>query len=759
MYRLIQISVNDNDISCLLIDYKNLQKTVLNIKDTLQLIQKGLVSNFIIDGGTIRCQDSQSKSIYVEYHYSDRVTRNKLLKIMTGRIKVNIGGKLYNLPEFSDDKIVRNPQKIIHILAKIKDSNSFVCCDSYGNVFTSSKEDIIKGVRESKGLSNPVKLVNIKITNNNIQAIRGQLFEIQINRNKNSKKQPKNKNINWKYLLRYSKFCDIPGNRMRGYRAWNSMQSGDQFKGTLIDRTFDDYYRNTEYSIIMHGNNKANILGYMVQQANRQFDYHKSIGYLSKYDLEDYICPHIIKIVGSNEKKVIRRVSAEYSILCKQDAWIKHYPRLFKYFDNHRRSDFRPNASEELHLAAMQDFIAYRIKNDSKMREKLKDVKDDIDSVLNQMNYKHVVMLALYIDHLTSKYNDIADSTVLVGQAIALKASLLQDQFRGSEIERLADKISDDIKVIAGFITAENLKLFRNPTYISSQDAWEEHALTDMYGRSKYWAYDLQVATIENKRKLEISQSYKYTPLMAYHNIVKSLVTLSEPLKYQYIDGSGIEWRTIIPADGSEIQLQQSDTNFDINHPLYYNVNSCTQPGFYMIRQGLVILADQTYSSIGNKIGYEFRALILCKRNTRYGLIMDLLYVPLRVNESMMMNDGGMAVDIYIKSYVINQKIYYAVKEGHTCYILSPHETNFNSFEDSRYDLQTQKYSDMNIDRPLIFDYFQQKNHVNTLTVYRGFNYSSQFDSDKSTDDPDVNFFSEIALDSKEIAKHVLKTW
>lgn len=185
------------------------------------------------------------------------------------------------------------------------------------------------------------------------------------------------------------------------------------------------------------------------------------------------------------------------------------------------------------------------------------------------------------------------------------------------------------------------------------------------------------------------------------------------------------------------------------------------------------MLPDKVYNSLNNGIKYEFRALITCRRKTSNGdIITDIIYVPFRFSDALQICDGYnqklnnncIKCDIRVKCYTVDKKVYYAVREGDICYILVPHTVNFNSFEDSRYNLEKQRYSDMNLDRPLLFDYFHEsgiyyyKNRINALTVYRT-DLSIKFNIDKTLGDSDINFFSEVEVDSNAIARHVIKTW
>jgi len=78
----------------------------------------------------------------------------------------------------------------------------------------------------------------------------------------------------------------------------------------------------------MTGNNKSIVLGFMAQEANRQFDYDRYFGYYRRYDMSDYVEPQLKRIIGSSEKKIIRRIKQEIHMLSKSELWIKHYTRL-----------------------------------------------------------------------------------------------------------------------------------------------------------------------------------------------------------------------------------------------------------------------------------------------------------------------------------------------------------------------------------------------------------------------------------------------
>lgn len=750
----------------MLIDYKTLNKTFLSFKDTLDLIVRGEVTNFSVVNGCIKCQDGQAKSIYVKY-LCNNSNRQKAIKLLTEHRPINVSGKLYYLPEFQNDKVDKQPEQIIHILARLKNNNSLVCCDSNGKFANISERKLVNLVETQRDSQKPIKLANGRISGNNVWAIKGQFYALWIKDKTPETKKASSSNNKWKYLLNYTKFYDSIGANYQSTMTQSQMLSVDQINRTIIQEDFDNFYKNTEYSLIMTGNNKSIVLGFMAQEANRQFDYDRYFGYYKRYDLSDYVEPQLKRIVGSCEKKVIRRIKQEIHILSKSEPWVKHYPHLINQVKLSNSGDKQINVSEssDLYIAQLQDFITYRIKHDKFISDKLYKIQKDVLNIIKYADQRMIIALALYIDFLTAKSRDVLDSTVLVGQAVALKAIKLQQEWQNypeySKHPDFMQQVSKDIEVLTGFITYDNIKKFRSLQNVKTSDAWYSETTNNMYGNYRFEDYATMLHRLDLHKRTTQSANARCNDSDVYYAIKRFLPKVVNDLDFKYIDNSGVTWRTTVGRCGDMLSLVSDDDNMNWQRTLYVSNNTSRNATMYKVQDGIYIIADEIYGQW--QVRREFRVLLTPKRKTQSGgFVTDILFLPLRLTNMIKLrqnldNFNWKNLNFKVKKHTIKSKVYYEVFEDDIQYIIAPHEQNFESFEDDRYNLKEQKYSDLNLDRPLLFDYFQDK-YQTCKTVYMYRKYMNFYAYNSDNKEPVNNFFDEVKVDLMKLQGQLFDT-
>lgn len=761
MLRLIQIYASENEILCMLIDYNTLNKTFLSFKDTLDAIVRGEVTNFSVVNGFIKCQDGQAKSIYVKY-LCNNSNRQKAIKLLTEHRPINVSGRLYYLPEFQNDKVDKAPEQIIHVVARLKNNNSLVCCDSNGKFANISERKLVNLVETQRDSQKPIKLANGRISGDNVWAIKGQFYTLWIKDKTPEAKKANSSNNKWKYLLNYTKFYDSIGANYQSTMIQSQMLSIDQINRTIISEDFDNFYKNTEYSLIMTGNNKSIVLGFMAQEANRQFDYDRYFGYYRRYDMSDYVEPQLKRIIGSSEKKIIRRIKQEIHMLSKSELWIKHYPRLMSQIKQSKNDNSK---SDFLYIPQLQDFITYRIKHDKFISDKLYKIQKDVLNIIKQADPRMIVALALYIDFLTAKSRDVLDSTVLVGQAVALKAIKLQQEWQNyPEYNKYPDfmqQVSKDIEILTGFITYDNIKKFRSLQNVKTSDAWYSETTANMYGNYRFEDYATMLHRLELHKRQAQSASGRCTDSDVYYAIKRFLPKVVNDLNFKYVDNSGVTWRTAISRSGDMFSLVSDDDNMNLYKLLYVSENKSRDATMYKIADDIYLIADEVHTQ--QKIRREFRLILTPKRKTSSGgYVTDVVFLPLRLTNMIRLrqnldNFDWSKLNFKLKKHTLKNKVYYEVLEDDTQYIIAPHEQNFESFEDDRYNLKEQKYSDLNLDRPLIFDYFQDKYQTcKTIRMYRRSIYSGGSGINPV---PKIkNFFDEVKEDLRKLQEQLINT-
>lgn len=753
MLRLIQIMAHTDRILCLMLDCSTLKTGLMDIFEVMKLIESNQVFNFQVSDDQIKCTDGSQQSIYVKYDSSLKNDQN-IVKFLTGKLSVRSAGKIKKLPEFKDLKKAKecsDPQMIVHVIAKIYGTNTLICCDSTGKCFTYKSSELANTVLKQRAQGRPIKVVNGRIQDSNVQAIKGLFMTIKLKNKPNETESPKKSVSDWKYLLNYSKFV----------LSHRDIESGPSKIDSDFSEKFDDFYKDSKYSLMLTGNNKDLILGYMFQNSPYQRSYLENIkNYRGttagmfvgnrRFDYQLQKMP-FKKLTQTCVSRVTQRVIHERYILAKQAEWRKHYQRLFSLVGSVANSTVIPNSA---YVACLKDFIEYRIKNDEYIAEKLKPVANEVKAIINSEtpietygrltgefdSWEALIALAAYIDYLTAAQHEIVDSTVLVCQSLYIRNIRIknnEDNHLQADVKHFIDVLDKGVAEIVGFVKPENFPKY----HVLGRTLEQQEILT----------------SINNNR---CSQKHYYSDRCAFKFLVDTYKgrEVKKDFEINYTSKKGIRWKTKVCSDASEILIQRSDDEEVLSYQVY------AQPTidkdsvlFAKVNDNMYIIADEgtacnDTSKYGTGYRAEFRILLFVPRG-KTG-ITDIIYLPLRMRDifdstNFKPFETLKSDDFCIEGHVINGKIYYVMNQGGNKYILAPQVVNFNAF-DTKDDMVLQKpYSKLKIDRPLIFDSFFYKGIQTYKYRYKYLSGDiSIFNNQKETP---KDYYSEISIDLRNL--------
>ena len=674
MERLLQISVQEQ-LQFLVIDCSQLRLRFIQAEEFISKAQKNEIYNFKIIGRQLVCCDGQSKQIYIDYKPGADKKLIDTLQLGKGiQVKIQGSQRFIQLSKFRQpiEKQI-DPRTCIHIVAKVENPKVYIAQDSLGVARVLKESDIVNLVKQHK-----VKAVNARVVNNSLRQIKGSFFKIiytktPIQATQAPAIQEQEQSKNWGYLLNYAKF--MPKTYIKTQTLGKNQYTRFDRLGITVD--FEEAYRNQPYSYIMNGNNQYNMLNYIEKL-------HLAININNRYankvadkalEKEIYIeKPKFRLILSQNLRRTLDRLLREQASLQGQEKWNKHYKRSIKL----------DKKCDEKHMVTsiLLDQIEYRIRNDNYIKQKLSTVSKDVKHILSNGEYHQAVILAVYIDNLQSRKNEpdkISDQTVAVAQAIRIHY-LLNIAFynrlkRDIEISKIIKLIKQDTRELTMFIQHSTLEKCKTEKYVQVQcelDSYKQQYVSD------YSVYTYQ-------RKLETTPE----------------------LKFSYMDKNNTVWNTTVTSRTAIINNMQ-DNELDSEFELYNNISNLKK-----INESTYVICE-VVKKIGNKASdpkVDTRIVLLAKRNN----ITDIIYIPIEimVQYREYLENNMSAFNVELKQIIIQNKVYYIVKQSTAVICLAPNDTNFNGAYQQCLETDQKTYTQMNTDRPLVFSYYgQDQSHI-----------------------------------------------
>ena len=725
MERLLQISVQEQ-LQFLVIDCSQLSLRFIQAEEFISKAQKNEIYNFKIIGRQLVCCDGQSKQIYIDYKPgADKKLIDTLQLGKDIQVKIQGSQRFIQLSKFRQpiEKQI-DPRTCIHIVAKVEEPKVYIAQDSLGVARVMKESDIVNLVKQRK-----IKAVNARVVNNSLRQIKGSFFKVIYTKTPIQATQApatqapatqapatqspatqapatqaqapviqeQEQSKNWGYLLNYAKF--MPKTYIKTQTLGKNQYTRFDRLGIAVD--FEEAYRNQPYSYIMNGNNQYNMLNYIEKL-------HVAININNRYakkvadkalEKEIYIeKPKFRLILSQSLRRTIDRLLREQASLQGQEKWNKHtslqgqekwnkhtsLQGQEKWNKHYKRSIKLDKKCDEKHMVTsiLLDQIEYRIRNDNYIRQKLSTVSKDVKHILSNGEYHQAVILAVYIDNLQSRKNEpdkISDQTVAVAQAIRIHY-LLNIAFynrlkRDIEISKLIKLIKQDTRELTMFIQHSTLEKCKTEKYVQVQcelDSYKQQYVSD------YSVYTYQ-------RKLETTPE----------------------LKFSYMDKNNTVWNTTVTSRTAIINNMQ-DNELDSEFELYNNISNLKK-----INESTYVICE-VVKKIGNKASdpkVDTRIVLLAKRHG----ITDIIYIPIEImlQYKEYLENNMSAFNVELKQIIIQNKVYYIVKQSTAVICLAPNDTNFNGAYQQCLETDQKTYTQMNTDRPLVFSYYgQDQNHI-----------------------------------------------
>ena len=737
MKRLISLVVNCKGIECWLYDYKTNSIDSVSFNKFLLLQVEGKVQNFKVQQINsdkqvykLECCDGSSKWIPITYTDKEAVhTYHNLLQNGTYINANNIHDfkdtkiKVIQLPKFMQLCDKRNNEIIIiQLLARLNYRTNRKNLTKYliylnGNISQHTEDDIIKYVKQHKKLA---KIANAKITKNSISPIKGKFIDIIIDLDTNKNKlntlhqiTNKNKQKTWNTLLQYSKLIQKPIKEWSGnYKIQDLI-----FYGSEAQSDFDNCYTDQEYKNILKGHNKYIILQYL-EKIQKRYLYIKDQTWLDRVYYFDEDSENLGNVYKLRKPSIYSLIHPKINnILYKIKHANSSKDKLqYKTKEHYRRTinSISDNCDDnQIVLQLLKDCIEYRIRNDSIIKNSLKEINTEVLKILQSDEIAIVVLLAAYIDFVYLQYGQIKDENSFIGQALRIhyiqrfKISAKSHDIYKKFIYLVNNQISELLK----FIQADTIKRQTYQTYFSSylqalqknqsyvKEVKQMHKYTSVY---QDYYYKNQAVKSQN--------NYRVQEAVTIRDIKKAYNSIVDQLEYKYTDIKGITWYTCI---------QQTNCYIENTDEFEFNTELFVPQDLRKVNNNMYIMCEYVQYSRNGYRGYlDYytkplqRLLFIQERKGKSGKnIQDIIYVPLNTTiiRQMYEYDKGIK-DLAVFNIKINRitqgnKIYYIVIQNGCLYALAPQTNNFDNYGQHNI-TSNNKYSDINTDRPLVFSVF-----------------------------------------------------
>ena len=692
--------------------------------------------------GKIECCECQTKSIYIRYNYlGNRQAYNNQVELVTSgkQIYTPEAGRAIQFQKFSKaGEITLPPERILQIVAKVQKSDKYIVVDGCGSLRVLDKQQIIKLLKLGR---KTVSVINAKLKNDSISAIRGNFFEVQYNSKpaennklikpyeseKQQSKNGKHTEHNWGTILNYKYFNNNTTNRYKNKVVPKWMM----YHGTDADQQFDKVYKGTKYENIMTGNNKFNMLNFAAFCASLEQRLYKQTK-ITDMDALLY-CRDMQKplmIVSNQLRQVVYRLIRED--LSKSEKWVSHYKRTMNSIktdsiQEHGRVDIR--GSIQTIVAILADCVEYRIRNDKDIRESMKPINKQVIDILKNYNSNQInkisllVMIQAYIDHITAIRNgELANQTLLVSQAIQAYAQvkIIYKRKYGTQQSELevCDYIKNKLQPIMRFINNSEIDNMSKDQFLQDRD--EQQLII----RKNYGIMDANKIYISglvyNYEKVTKTYKPAYMQSTQLYMQATKLYTdiLKDDIKLEYTDKNNITWDTVIAACGDYVTFSNSDDTFDYTVELY-------GPGQKLrkVDTDTYLICDEYEGETGHggKVyRFESRLIFIKSRKGKTGQeIKDIIYTQFtpRITYDDFRNSSQEFREFGLKceQRIIGEKVYYAVYDKDHIQVMAPLRDNFDNVMNDVQATLNKKYQEMNTDRPLLFSIFNAQQTIMQL--------------------------------------------
>lgn len=716
MRRLMYLTAEQKDVYCNLFNYRSQQFEVVNFAQFIEYVLNNEIQNFKQKGKKLECIDGSSRSIYVKY--SDEHTQKNYGTVLQSGANIKFNSKEITLPKFRQayDKYI-DPLKMIHILAKLGNTEKYIIQSNECKAKVVGKKQLERYMLEN---SKDTKLVNAKIVDGNLSALKGHFVQLDYSKGavaKKSiqidKKQNKDSKKSWGTLISYKQFYQYPAREQKYTQAIQNIG----FIGQQFYTDFNEHYKNQRYKEILTGHNRYLILRQIDRiQVNPEKCY--EISYINGY-----------RTLNQQLNRIIRKIKKQPEYYTKQSKWASHYKRTIKAIQN-KKEGYEEEA--EITRCMLQDCIEYRIKNDKAIRNYLKTYEYEIKYILKSDQLLYVFLLALYVDFLhAGNFNSlkVADQTVFVAAALRINYIIHFKSYtfnQMSECMQLVNKMESDTNEITSFIQQNTILKCRKLEYVRFNSQLDKHGLKGVYTENIENAIDINHYKIIHTA---FKTSSNIQQIVFKLDLERNYKTIVDNLQYQYKDTNDVEWHLNIDSNTARIESQDEQ---------FGEIELFQGKEIRKIQENLYIICgkpDQYNRGNwkNNRDKIEQRILYLAERTGKSGrTITDVIYAPFRmcVNYADFVgcSDKISCFNIRIVPKTIGNKIYYLVKQNGLLQCLAPDSQNFNDYG-SNINTDNHSYSEMDTDRPLLFTQFgtgqQCKTYYQFNSNYYKFKHNS----------------------------------